>query len=67
MINGFYWGTMLPDIEGERSGVILVKDGIGYLYGFAFIIAGFDFGDNPQPLLPPRWIIDSKIAKGDLK
>lgn len=64
MNDGFYWGTLKPEVEGERSGVVLVKGGMGYLYGFAFLLPAFDFGTKPAAIEVPSWLIEDKL-KGD--
>ena len=60
MEDGFYWGMLMLDIDGERSGVVFVKDGVGYLYGHGFLIKAYDFGDNPSQMIPPQWLITQK-------
>lgn len=61
MNDGFYWGTLLLDIDGEKSGVVFVRDGVGYLYGHAFLTKAYDFGDNPVAIDPPEWLVNNKI------
>jgi len=63
MKDGFYWGTLLIEIEGEKSGVVFVRDGVGYLNGFALLLTAYDFGDNPEQVIPPKWMVDSKLKK----
>ena len=60
MRDGFYWGTLINEINGINAGVIFVKDGIGHLHGIALLITAYDFGDNPEPITPPDWLIDYK-------
>lgn len=65
--DGFYWGTLKIEIAGEKSGVVLVKSGIGYLYGWGLKVESFDFGSDPKPLSPPEWLISSKVANINIK
>jgi hypothetical protein len=63
MKDGFYWGTLLLEIEGEKSGVVFVRDGVGYLNGWAFLLTAYDFGSNPEQVIPPQWLIDIKLKQ----
>ncbi len=60
MVDGFYWGKFADSlmIEGGKAGVVLVKDGTGFLFGYAFKLSAFEFGDNPNPIVPPEWLIN---------
>lgn len=65
MKDGFYWCKFIDDlpIDGGRAGVALVRDGMGYMFGFGLLLTAFDFGDNPEPITPPTWLIESLQPK----
>ena len=67
MKDGFYWGTLNIDIHGERSGVVFVKNGTGFLHGFALKIFAYDFGPNPTAITPPEWMIKDKLKQKELE
>ena len=54
---------MLIEANGVNAGVIFVKDGVGHLHGFALLLSAYDFGDNPVAIIPPQWLVDSKLNK----
>jgi hypothetical protein len=69
MVDGFYWGMFKEDlhIEGGQAGVVLVREGMGYLFGFGFRLTAFDFGPAPTPLLPAQWLVDVLLESADNK
>ena len=57
MRDGFYWVKCKMPMDGITAGIALVRDDIAHIHGWALKVSAFEFGDDPQPLDVPIWMV----------